>query len=89
MEFEWDEAKRLANIAKHGLDFLDAPQAFEDRHLLAPARMSGTESRWLLLGRIEGRVVAIIFARRGATIRLISMRRARDDERRQYTATFG
>ena len=22
MEFEWDEAKRVSNVAKHGLDFV-------------------------------------------------------------------
>jgi len=29
VRFEWDEAKRHANIAKHGVDFLDAPEMFE------------------------------------------------------------
>jgi uncharacterized DUF497 family protein len=24
-EFEWNEGKRISNIAKHGLDFVDAP----------------------------------------------------------------
>lgn len=26
MEFEWDEQKRLSNLAKHGLDFADVAQ---------------------------------------------------------------
>ncbi|HML55821.1 MAG TPA: BrnT family toxin [Solidesulfovibrio magneticus] len=30
MDFEWDEAKRLANLAKHGIDFLDAKAAIEN-----------------------------------------------------------
>ena len=25
MDFEWDEAKRQANLRKHGFDFVDAP----------------------------------------------------------------
>jgi len=25
MEYEWDEAKRLANLRKHGIDFTDVP----------------------------------------------------------------
>jgi uncharacterized protein len=29
MEFEWDEAKRLANLDKHGIDFVDIPEVFE------------------------------------------------------------
>ena len=27
--FEWDEAKRRANVAKHGLDFLRVTRIFE------------------------------------------------------------
>ena len=30
MDFEWDEAKRLANILKHGIDFADAIAMFTD-----------------------------------------------------------
>lgn len=29
MEFEWDETKRLANLRKHGIDFIDIPVVFE------------------------------------------------------------
>ena len=29
MEFEWDEAKRQANILKHGIDFEDAKTIFD------------------------------------------------------------
>ncbi len=28
MDFEWDEAKRQANILKHGIDFVDAVEVF-------------------------------------------------------------
>ena len=30
MEFEWDEAKRLANLRKHGIDFVDVPAVFDE-----------------------------------------------------------
>lgn len=30
MGFEWGETKRLANIAKHGIDFHDANAQLED-----------------------------------------------------------
>ncbi|MBI5714567.1 MAG: BrnT family toxin, partial [Chloroflexi bacterium] len=29
MRFEWDEAKRLTNIKKHGIDFSDVPPMFD------------------------------------------------------------
>ncbi len=28
MRYLWDEAKRLANLSKHGLDFADAEKVF-------------------------------------------------------------
>jgi hypothetical protein len=28
MIFEWDEAKRLANLRKHAIDFADLPTVF-------------------------------------------------------------
>jgi uncharacterized DUF497 family protein len=55
MDFEGDEAKRLVNIDKHALDFRDAPLAFDDRHLIAPARDTTQEHRWLMIGRLDGR----------------------------------
>jgi len=43
--FEWDENKRLSNLAKHGLDFVDAVVVFSDQHLIAAARtVDGEES---------------------------------------------
>lgn len=89
MDFEWDEAKRLANLAKHALDFRDAPLVLDDAHLVAPARPGAEEPRWLMIGRLEGRHVCIVVTRRADAIRVISMRRARDDERERYHAVFG
>ena len=28
MEFDWDESKRISNLRKHGIDFLDVPVVF-------------------------------------------------------------
>ncbi len=30
MRYEWNEAKRLTNLAKHGLDFRDVVYVFND-----------------------------------------------------------
>jgi hypothetical protein len=37
--FEWDEAKRRANLARHGVDFLDVLSVFAD-----PARVEVEDS---------------------------------------------
>ncbi len=89
MEFEWHEAKRLTNIEKHGIDFLDADLVFGGPHLLGPARTAGTEQRWIAVGMLDDVYAAVIFTRRGDTIRLISMRSARDAEKRRYQAVLG
>ena len=41
MAFQWDERKRLRNIAKHGFDFVQADGLFEGPHLIVPSKRSG------------------------------------------------
>jgi uncharacterized DUF497 family protein len=89
MDFEWDEEKRLANIEKHSLDFLDADLVFGNAHLVGLPRIVGGEQRWLAIGTIENVFVTTIFTRRGDIIRIISMRSARHGERKRHQAVFG
>lgn len=89
MEFEFDEAKQLATIEKHGLDFLDAGVLFGNPHLLGSARTVDGEQRCLAVGMIDDVHVTAIFTLRGPVVRLISMRRARGGERKRYQAVFG
>lgn len=87
MEFEWDEAKRLMTIEKHGLDFRDVQKVLLTNHLVLAAK-SDAEQRHLAVGLSEGRLVAIVFTLRGENIRLITARRAREYESRAYYARF-
>ena len=89
VDFEWYEAKRLANIEKHGIDFLDADIFFGGPHLVGPARTVEREGRWMAVGMLDDVYVTVIFTRRGSTIRLISIRSARREERERYQALFG
>ncbi|MGQ0675780.1 MAG: BrnT family toxin [Rhodospirillales bacterium] len=82
--FEWDERKRWANLTKHGFDFRDVPKMWQGRLLIGPARRVGEEQRWKAIGIINVRIVAAIFVRRGGAIRVISARRARDDEKEAF-----
>ncbi len=86
MEFEWDERKNRANIRKHGFDFADAWEAFQGPMLVRPdTREEYGEDRWLGVGMLRGRVVFLVFTERGPdTVRIISMRKADQDERTQY-----
>ncbi|MCU0890105.1 MAG: BrnT family toxin [Rubritepida sp.] len=89
MDFEWDEAKRLANLTKHGLDFLDAEAVLDGPHVLDEARSIGDEIRRMATGILEGRHVTIIFTERHGAIRVISLRKARRRERERHQAIFG
>ena len=88
MDFEWDEEKRLANIEKHGIDFIDAVMLFENPHLTAPAQTVDGERRWLATGKIEEIYVTAVFTKRDSVIRIISMRRARNAERQKHQKIF-
>jgi uncharacterized DUF497 family protein len=86
-EFEWDENKRLSNVDKHGLDFVDCLDVFLDpgAFVYLSAR-SETEKRYVIVGRVRQRNVSVVFTRRGSLVRLISARISRRNERRQYEA---
>jgi hypothetical protein len=86
MRFEWDEAKRRANLAKHGVDFVLAQEVFADGQLmvLADRRADYGEPRFRAIGVAQGLVLFIAFTVRGASIRLISARKAHRREREAY-----
>jgi uncharacterized protein len=87
--FEWDDDKRLLNIAKHGIDFRDAMAIWEGVVLEVPSSQSGhDERRQLAFGRMKGRIVAIVFVRRGERTRIISARGTRRYEREAYESAI-
>ncbi|MEK6801853.1 MAG: BrnT family toxin [Nitrospirota bacterium] len=83
--FQWDEAKRTANIAKHGIDFLDVPEIFTSLMLVGPdLRKDYGESRKIGFGYIRGRLMAVVFTERAKLIRIISARKANTREEARY-----
>ncbi|MGA8497675.1 MAG: BrnT family toxin [Xanthobacteraceae bacterium] len=80
-EVEWNEEKAASNRRKH--DFDEAIEIFYGTSLLRRSDRD-TEERWLAIGETEGRVVTVVFTWRGDTLRIISARRARRNERRAY-----
>ncbi len=84
MAFEFDPEKSAANLAKHGIDF-EAAQALwlDDDRIEVDAR-SETEPRSAVIGVIEGKPWTAFVTLRDEAIRIISVRRARDDEVEAY-----
>jgi uncharacterized DUF497 family protein len=89
MEFEWDEDKRAANVARHGIDFLDAGLLFDGRPVATRASPRGGEARWMSTGLLDGRYVTVVWTWRGRRIRLISARRARHGEEEAHRHLHG
>lgn len=85
--FEWDENKRRTNIIKHSLDFRDVIDVFFQPYMDI-ALAYPKEPRRQATGMVGGRLVAVIYTLRGDAIRIISARRARDNEQRAYRALY-
>lgn len=83
--FAWDEAKRRANLRKHGIDFVDAPKIFQGLTFTAEDdREVYGERRFLTLGLLEDQVVSVAHTERRDEIRIISIRKATKHEVRFY-----
>ena len=86
-EFEWDETKNRANLAKDGIDFDEAKRLFERYFYFEDdTRMDYGEVRTIAYGVVDNSVLTVVYTMRGNTRRIISARRARRDERRTYRA---
>ncbi len=85
-QYIWNEAKRLSNLAKHGLDFKDAYQAFDDEYFFYNFDARHIDDRWILIGRLQDKTIAIIaYAEPLPEVyRIISMRKAMKAERQRY-----
>ena len=89
MGFEWSEAKRLAVLDARRLDFLDGCRLFDGRRICtAPSPRSG-EQRWVSIGELNGEMIAVVWTRRGKAIRIITMGKGRNEEKRRYHALYG
>jgi uncharacterized protein len=94
-QYEWDEAKDLANQKKHGISFRDAARVFSDPlMLLVSDGYFDGEERWRAYGQIGG--IAIIMTahtyradNEAEKIRIISARRATSHERQNYERENG
>ena len=84
MRFEFDPAKSEANRAKHGIDFVEAQTLWTDASRLETPAQSTTEPRSQVLGLIGGKLWSAFITTRNSGIRIISVRRARDEEKERY-----
>lgn len=80
MEFEFDDLKSQRNMEKHGIDFIEAQGIWEDSELIEIPARAVDEPRFLVIGRYGGTHWSGIITYRAEKIRIISVRRSREEE---------
>lgn len=82
----YDETKRQANLAKHGIDLADAALVYGAPGKVTLESARGGETRLMDIALVEavGVVLALVYVERGDEVRAISLRRASKSERRLY-----
>lgn len=85
LEFEWDEEKYAVNLRKHGVRFEEAAEVFFDPENRFGDASVGDEFREYVIGySLSNRILLVVFVERDVRTRIISARRATDEERKEY-----
>jgi uncharacterized protein len=80
MSFEFDSRKSAVNKEKHGIDFLEAQELWDDPDMLQIPVKTSDEPRFLVIGKISETYWSGVITYRGEKIRIISVRRSRKEE---------
>lgn len=82
--FEWDDDKARANIVKHKVSFEAGCLVFNDPNSVEERDDDPHEGRYNVTGMVDGRLLTVNYAERGARIRIISARKANRREQTKY-----
>ena len=89
MEFKYDQTKSRANSTKHGIDFEQAKALWNDPQRVEFVARFSDESRLGLVAQLGEKLWTAIFTVREDRTRMISVRRARQDEEAIYNDSTG
>lgn len=91
MAITFDPAKRLQALLERKLDFEDAQNVFDGDTIATfeDVRFDYPETRWITAGKLNGRMVMIVWTPRGADRHVISMRHCHAKEERKLVRRFG
>ena len=84
IEFNYDSEKSKINSEKHGIDFEQAQAIWNDPDALEIPAISAQEPRFLVIGRIESKHWSAVITYREEMVRIISVRRSRENEVKLY-----
>ena len=83
--YEWDDEKNARNLRDRGLSFEDAEQVFDGPcFTFEDTREDYGEPRFITFGLLQGRLVVIAHTPRGGNVRIISMRKGNNREKKIY-----
>lgn len=86
-DFEWNDAKNRSNVKKHGIDFDDAIQVFDDEYIeKLDDRFHYGEDRYIVIGEVNGITLIVVYTMRNNVCRIISARKANRREQKNYYA---
>ena len=80
MNFEYDINKSNSNKIKHGIDFEEAKELWQDDRMVEILTPFEDEKRYINIGKIKNKFYSVITTIRGDKIRIISARRSRTKE---------
>lgn len=90
MQITYDPDKRAKTLSERELDFEDAVHVFAGTTVdYVDDRRDYGEERWITFGRLNGRLVSVVWTPRGEGRHIISMRKANDRERKIYEGQVG
>ncbi|MBN2824794.1 MAG: BrnT family toxin [Campylobacterales bacterium] len=85
MKFQYDTNKSQSNKIKHGIDFEEAKEIWQDKSaIIAYEKTVLEEDRFSIVGYINNKCYTGIFTLRDLNIRIISVRRCRKNEQKRY-----
>lgn len=79
-DFEFDKRKSQTNKKKHGIDFVEAQDLWDDTNRIEIPAKTVDEERYILIGKMSGKHWTAILTYRKDKVRIISVRRSRKEE---------
>jgi len=85
LDFEYDENKSIKNKEKHNIDFAEAKLLWDDKNsIIVPANITDNEIRYAMISKLNQKCYVAIFTIRNDNYRIISVRRCRKNEEKDY-----
>ncbi len=89
MKFEYDENKSKINKEKYGIGFVEAQNLWQNESaLVLPANIVDEEIQYALISTYKNKCFVAIYTIREDVNRIISVRRCRKNEERNYENNY-